>query len=148
MTDQLDVVEVGGNKYQVIKTGRAQAEQVLLISRWISKHGIKAIQSLQAENQKLEISNSFDFLDKVIEALSADALVDLFIAVVGCSKEDGELYFDIAILIDVLVQTYERQPTVRRLVERFFSTPDSEGGNSGESSTTSEPPTDGQTAKS
>lgn len=144
MSEAIDYVELNGKRYAVIKTGRAQAEQVLLVTRWISRHGVQAMQAIQTDSLS---ASGIEFLGKFVEALTPDALIDLFIALVGCPKEDAELYFDIAVLIDVAMQVYERQPAVRRLVERFFSTPNS-ASISDERSTTSEPLTGGPTTKS
>jgi hypothetical protein len=126
MEEQAGIVEVGGSKYAVVKTGRAQAEQVLQLTRWIANHGIRAVKSIQAEGKKFDASNSMEFISSLLEAMTVDALIDLFIVMIGCSREDAEVYFDIGVLIDVLVEVYEKQPAVRRLVERFFSTPASE----------------------
>lgn len=119
-------VVVGGNKYAIVKEGRAQAEQVLNVTRWISNHGVPALKRIQGENGNLDTTNGLEFIGKLLNVLTVDAVIDLFVAVVGCTKEEGELYFDVAVLIDTLVAVYERQPSVRRLIERFFSTPDSE----------------------
>jgi hypothetical protein len=147
MSDVQDFIEINGKPYSVVKTGRAQAEQVVQVTRWISRHGVKAIQSVQSDSLSLEGASGIEFLGKFVEALTPDALIDLFVVLVGCPKEDAEVYFDIAVLVDVALQVHERQPAVRRLVERFFSTPNS-ASDMVASSTTSEPPTDGPTSKS
>jgi hypothetical protein len=126
MGEATEFVEVGGKKYVVIKMGRAQAEQVLAISRWISAHGFKVMSVAGAQGQSIQADNAFEFLSKIIDLLTADALIDLFVALVGCPKEDAEIYFDIGILVDVILMVYEEQPAVRRLIDRFFSTPVSE----------------------
>ena len=138
MSEPLEMVTVGSEEYRVIKTGRAQAEQVLGITRWISRHGTRAMAALNADKKLAGADMSgIEFFGKFIEAMDADALIDLFGALIGCPKEDSEVYFDVAILIDVALETFERQPSVRRLIDRFFS-----GGNSkpvtDELSTTSE----------
>jgi len=42
-------VKVGDVEYPVIKTGRAQAKQVLRITKWISRHGTRAVRHLQSD---------------------------------------------------------------------------------------------------
>jgi hypothetical protein len=147
MSEQMEFVEVGESKYRVIKMGRAQAEQVLELTRWFSKHGMKAIREVQAENGNVNTDNGIEFLTTLLEHLTVDAVIDLFQAVTGCTKEEAEVYFDIATLVDVTIAIYEGQPAVKRLIERFFSQPSSTSS-SVESSTISEQPTDGQTTQS
>jgi hypothetical protein len=145
------MIEVGGKEYQVVKTGRAQAEQVLGLSRWIARHGIVVLKKIRNDKKEIVIDEGqgIDFLVQIVENLSADALIDLFEVLVGCSKEDAEVYFDVATLIDVAITVYDEQPSVRRLAERFFSAPNSpEAPVSDESSMASEHPMDGQTTPS
>lgn len=123
--DETTVV-IDGKSYQLIKTGRAQAEQVILVTKWISRHGIPALKELQKTGGLENTTNSIEFVGVLIEALSADALLDLFTVIIGCSAEVAETHFDAAVLIDGLVTVYDKQPVIRRLIERFFSTPASE----------------------
>jgi len=118
-------VLVGEKEYRVIKSGRAQAEQVVAVTRWISRHGTRALKVMQSDGEAMS-GSGIEFLGKFVEALDADALIGLFQALTGCSQEEAELYFDIATLVDVAFAVYEGQPSVRRLIDRFFSTPKSE----------------------
>lgn len=116
-------VEVGGKNYLIVKTGRAQAEQVILLTKWIAKHGMPALQKAQTEQRSATTEvNGVQFIIEIIENLDADALIDLFVAAIGCSKEDAEVYFDIAILIDAVILIYNEQPAIKKLLDRFFST--------------------------
>lgn len=119
MSEPINTVVVNEKEYQVIKTGRAQAEQVLGLTRWIYKHGAKAAKGMQGTN--VADTTGIAFIGELIMSLDADALIDLFQVLVGCPKEDAELYFDVATLVEVVIEVYERQPSVKRLVERFFS---------------------------
>lgn len=135
MSEAIEFVAVGEQKYPVIKVGRAQAEQVVRITRWLSRHGARAIKEMQTDpNVNVAGLGGVEVLGKFVETLDADALIDLFYALIGCSKEEAELYFDIATLIEVAVEVYERQTSVRRLIDRFFSSGSSK-------STTEEPST-------
>lgn len=126
MSDAIEFVEVGGKQYRVIKAGRAQAEQVLGLTRWISKHGSKAMKSVNSGDKEKTASGGIEFLTRFIDALDADALIDLFTVLVGCPPEDSEVYFDVAILVDVVIEVYNRNTSLRRLVDRFFSSGNSE----------------------
>lgn len=121
-----ETVKVGEKEYVVIKTGRAQAEQVLHVSKWIATHGMAAIEALSADGKDVQSETGIEFLWELINSLTPDALIDMFVAVTGCTKEEAELYFDVGTLVDAAVMIYEKQPSVRRLIERFFSTPASE----------------------
>lgn len=130
-------VEFGGKKFDLVKTGRAQARQVYWITRWLSKYGVAALRNISESGTQLNTEQGLEFLGKLMENLNEDALIDLFVAATGCEKEEAEVYFDIAILVDAVIKIWDNQPSIRKLIERFFSstksTPPVE-----ESSTTSE----------
>lgn len=142
MTEQTTYVEdfkivINGEAYPLITTGRKQAIQMQGITKWASKYGADILSDLQSQGEA-NVEVGLDFLLKMLGHLSADALIDLFQAISGCSKEEAELYFDAAVLIDAGIVVYENHPTVRRLLDRFFSTSDTEQAEQDESSTTSE----------
>ncbi len=139
----LEYIEVGGKQYPVVKTGRAQARQVIQLTKWLSKHGYRAARSIKSDKSVEEL-DGIEFIVRFLEELDDDALIDLFTALVGCEKEDSEVYFDIAVLIEIAVQTYKSQPAVQKMLDRFFSPPNSTENPQG-SSTTSELLMDGQT---
>lgn len=144
MSDEVvGVVLVGEKEYNVIKRGRAQADQVLKITRWLATYGVRAADKAN-KNGGLQSDNWASLLAGLIEGLDADALIDLFTALIGCTKKEAEEYFDIATLVDAGIAIYEGQPSVRKLIDRFFSSSKSEEP-SEELSTTSEQPTDGPT---
>lgn len=140
-----NMVEVCNKKYPIVKTGRAQAEQVVAFGKWFGKYGPEIVDGFQTEDN--EGISAMALIERILDVLSTDALIDLFGVVIGCPKKVSEECFDIAILIDVAIETYDKQPSIKRLIERFFSTPDSEQPTE-DSSTESEEPTDGQTTKS
>jgi len=141
-------VTVGEKQYAVIKTGRAQARQVLQLTRWIGKHGSKAFGAFRNDDEfKIDNATGLDFIQRFAEALDEDALIDLFQLLVGCSMEEAETYFDVATLIEVVIAVYNGQPAVGRLIDRFFS-PSNSNNSTDAPSTTSESPTDGPTTKS
>jgi hypothetical protein len=121
MEAEVKMVEVGGKQYPVVKTGRAQAEQVVQVTRWISRHGVKAVEGLQSESGEVSFDSYLSLFGMIIERLTADALIDLFVTLVGCTKAEAEEHFDVATLLDAAFIVYEEQPAVRRLLTRFFS---------------------------
>ncbi len=139
-------VDVGGKAYKVVKTGREQAEQVVLLTRWLSAYGPQLLSGIQQDEQ-LPQASGLDFITGILGKVTSDALVDLFQVLVGCSKKDADKYFDIGILVDVALDVYENQPGIQRLIDRFFSTDELEESTE-DSSMKSEEGTDTQTTLS
>lgn len=137
-------VVVAGEEFNVIKTGRDQASQVLAIAKWIKDHGADSLGSMANEEGEIKTEGGASFISNLVEGLTVDALIELYVIVLGCSKKFANEHFDIAVLIESLVLIYEEQPSFRRLFERFFSTSTLESDTE-ESSTKSEENTDGQT---
>lgn len=126
MSDVMEFVELGGKKFRVIKTGRAQAEQVVGLTRWLSNHGAKAFAQIQSDGSFGDNMSGMEIFIKFLGVLDTDAVMDLFVVLIGCSKEDAEIHFDIAIMVDVAIEVYQRQTSLRRLLDRFFSQSNSE----------------------
>lgn len=122
------LIKVGNSIYPVIKTGREQAKQVLRLTKWLRKYGMSAMDALQGRaghDGDMTTSQSFDMILEIIESLSEDALLDLFQVVTGCTNEEADRYFDVADLVDTVITLYNEQPSIQRLVQRFFSVPNS-----------------------
>jgi hypothetical protein len=134
---QDDVLIIEGREYQLVTRGRQQARQVAGLTKWASRYGAGVYDELQSQGTSGE-EGGIQFLLNIIGMLNDDALIDLFQALSGCTTEEAELYFDAATLIEAGIVVYEKHPTVRKLLDRFFSTSDSEQGEPDESSTTSE----------
>lgn len=138
----MTTIEVGGQDFELVKTGRNQAEQVVQIGQWLSLYGLAALQELADEEGNIKIENGVEMIGTILQQLSADALIDLFSLIIGCPKSFAEKHFDIAILIDALMLVYESQSSFQRVISRFFS-PTTSTNDSEESSTKLELPTDG-----
>jgi hypothetical protein len=142
-------IEIDGEVFELLKRGRAQAIQIQEIGRWLSKYGsdLMGIIGSMPENMEDNLSQNLVYLGELLSSLSADAMVDLFRVAIGCTSEFAEEKFDVAILIDAVITIYNEHPTIKRLVDRFFS------GNSStstgeDSSMISDVPTDGQMTNS
>jgi hypothetical protein len=123
------VIEVEGTRFQLIKKGRAQVRQVKDIGRWLAIHGpviFDALRSVEGGEEEAGPGAGLGQIGKVVEALSEDSLLDLYQVVLGCEKQFAEEYFDIMVMIDAATLVYKEHPTVARLVDRFFSTKDSD----------------------
>ena len=117
-----EMIVVGDSKYPLIKKGRAQAEQVEDILQWLGRHGGKLVEEFTNEEGEIEISeNIAEMLMDISRVLTADALIELYIVITGCTEEEAEDYFDIAQLIDISIEVFEKQKSFRKVVNRFFS---------------------------
>jgi len=132
--EEKSFVVVGGVEYPVVKTGRAQARQVAGLMSWLSKYGSNALGKIETDG----IGSGLEFILGFIGGLDEDALVDLFILAIGCTKEVAEVDFDVAILVEAVMAIYEQQPAIKKLLDRFFSSSSSTKGTGTESSTKSE----------
>ena len=137
-------VEVAGRTFELVKTGRGQAEQVVALGKWVNQYGLPALEGMMNEEGEVTFEGGLDLLQGIIGSLTADALIDLFVVILGCSKKFANENFDIAILIDAVFEVYDAQPSLGKVLSRFFSQTTSTE-NLEEPSTTSEEPTDGQT---
>ena len=140
-------IEVGGKQYKMVKTGRAHAEQVVLLTKWLGMYGPDLLKGLQTDDVEGEEGGGLVMITQILANITSDALIDLFHVLIGCSKKDSEKYFDIGILVEVTMDVYENQPGIRRLIDRFFSTEESEEPTE-DSSTKLEESTDTPTTKS
>lgn len=117
----MTTIEVGGQEFNLVKTGRNQAEQVVQIGKWLSRYGLAALQELADEEGNVVIEDGIAMIGTIIGQLSADALIDLFSLIIGCPNSYAEKHFDIAILIEALMTVYESQPSFQKVISRFFS---------------------------
>lgn len=141
MSEKIEVVIVGESEYPIVKKGRAQARQVAALGQWLSKYGNQMLDDFL----NTDAVNAPQMIIGIVGGLTEDSLLDLYMVVTGCSPEEADEYFDIAQLIDTAIAVYEQQPSVKKLVDRFFS--DANSTDMEELPTTSEQPTDGQTTK-
>jgi len=128
MSDEKSVstIVVGGKEFTLVKVGREQAEQVIQLGKWVNTHGVPAIAQVMNEEGEISFDNGLDLLGDIIEVLTADALIDLFVVILGCSKTFANKHFDIAVLIEAVMLVYENQPSLGRVLGRFFSQASSE----------------------
>jgi hypothetical protein len=136
------VVEIAGKQFELVKKGREQAEQVIQLGKWVNEYGVPALASMMNEEGEISFVSGFDLLGDILQNISVDALIDLYVVVIGCTKGFANKNFDIAVLIDTLAQVYDAQPSLGKVLSRFFSQGTSDEITE-EPSTTSEQPTDG-----
>lgn len=110
-------VLVGEKEYPIVKRGRAQARQVAALSQWLSQYGNRILDDFL----KTEAVNVPQAVIAIVGGLTEDSLIDLYVVVTGCTPEEADEYFDVADLIDTAIAIYEQQPSVKKLVDRFFS---------------------------
>ena len=113
------VFEIGGVEYNVVKRGLAQAQQVAEIGRWLAIYGAPAIRAIQ-DNPDFAEMGGMEVVTSMLGTLSGESLVELYSLVFGCPMEVANEYFDIAQMVDGIISLYENQPSIKRLVGRFF----------------------------
>ena len=123
----IEKVKVGNREYTVVKVGIDQAEQVIALSKWLAQYGVPIFNRLANDEtgQIPEMSN-VELIGAILDGLEAEALVSLHSVLIGCTVNMSKKYFDIGQLIDVALTIWERQPGIRKVFGRFFSTPGSE----------------------
>ncbi len=141
-------IQIAGSEFELIKKGRAQAEQLHRLGSWLAVYGADALTILDNKpDENAGASGALRFMGNLLGNIPVDAMLDLYELVIGCSREFAEENFDVCDLIDAGVAVYQEQSAIRRLVDRFFSTVNLPTEPE-ESSTTSELPMDGETTTS
>ncbi len=142
MSESSVKLEVAGKTFELVKVGREQAEQVIQLGKWINEYGVPALSGMMNEEGEISFTSGFDLLSDIIDKLTADALIDLFVLVFGCPKNFANKNFDIGVLVEGLTLVYDAQPSIGKVISRFFSAVTSEEDTE-EPSMISELPTDG-----
>lgn len=117
----MSIITVAEKEFNLLRTGRDQAEQVIHIGKWLSQYGLPALQTLADDEGTIQVNSGFELLGAIVDNLSVDALIDLFTLIIGCSTKFANENFDIAILIDAATIMYESQPSFQKVISRFFS---------------------------
>ena len=112
------VFVIGGQEYNVVKRGVAQAQQVSHMGGWLAKYGTQAYRAAQGTNTT---AGGLEVIGVVLECFDADALLELFSLLFGCGMDVAREEFDISVLIDGAFAIYENSPAIKRLLNRFFS---------------------------
>lgn len=133
----------GEKLFPLIKRGRAQAEQIHQLGKWLYEHGgglIDAISTRGLEDN--DLSGGLRIVSSALSKVTPDAMLGLYMILLGCELEFAEENFDLADLIDAVLTTYKEHPTIKKIVDRFFSGNSSDAGET-DDSTISSTPTDG-----
>lgn len=112
------VFEIGGEKFDVVKKGTAQARQIASAANWLSRYGTQAFREASKAGENM---GGIETMITVLGALDENALLELFQITFGCSREIAAEEFDAALAIDGLISLYTNSPTVKKLADRFFS---------------------------
>jgi len=129
---QSTVFEIGGEKFDVVKKGFDQAQQVIEVARWLNKYGAQAAKVIQGQAESPEgneeaSQSGYAVIGRVIETIPPEALVELFALIFGCPVSFAMENFDISLLVDGMITVYDNQPAIKRITERFFSSNTSSG---------------------
>ena len=116
------VFVIGGQEYNVVKKGVAQATQVSHLGGWLAKYGTQAYRAVQNTETT---AGGLEVVGVIVGNFDTDALLELFSLLFGCGMDVAREEFDIAILIDGVFAIYENSPAIKRVLNRFFSSKDS-----------------------
>ena len=119
-----ETVMVGDVEYNLFKTGAAQAKQVSDLLNWLGDYGEKLASVLVSDSEEGEepasaLGSTWDMISAIGKVSSPEALVDLFLVVIGCNEEEAEKYFSLNTLIDG-VQVLLSQKEYAKVLNRFF----------------------------
>jgi hypothetical protein len=112
------VFEIGGQSYNVVKKGVAQATQVSHLGVWLGKYGTQAYRAVQ---NSPDSAGGIAIIGIILSQLDTDALIELYSLLFGCGIDVANEEFDIAVLIDGALALYENSPTIKKVMNRFFS---------------------------
>lgn len=112
-------VEVGGKEYILFKEGIEQAQQVSDLLNWLGKYGDKLADAFVVKEGEVGADNLWGMLSAIGKAASTEALLDLFVVVIGCTRKDAEKYFSITSLIDGIEVLFS-QEEYNKVLNRFF----------------------------
>lgn len=118
------VITIAGKEYELVKRGRAQAEQAIKFSHWLTKYALPLFEQFVTPEGDAPDLDYVELFSLILDGLSVDALIDLFILLTGCNKKEADEHFEIGILFDAAGVVWDNQPGLRRVVQRFFSTQD------------------------
>ena len=106
---EMNMIVVGESEYPLVKKGRAQAKQVEDLLQWLGRYGGKLFDEMTNEEGEVELSATIpELIVDLSKIVSADALIELYIVVTGCTEEEADDNFDIAQLIDIAVEIFEK----------------------------------------
>ena len=119
---EMNMIVVGESEYPLVKKGRAQAKQVEDLLKWLGNYGGQLFDEMTNEEGEVELGTTIpELIVDLSKIVSAEALIELYIVVTGCTEEEADENFDIAQLIDVVVEIFEKQESFKKVVNRFFS---------------------------
>lgn len=116
----MSVFVIGEKEYDTIKFGADQAVQVSRLGKWLSTYGLPVFREVN-KIANVEQAGGAEVMLAFFGNLPPQALLELFEIVFGCSKEEADKYFDIAVLVEGVIDLVNNQPSIQRLVQRFFS---------------------------
>lgn len=85
--DDTNVFTIGGRRVQIVKKGRAQAEQIYAVNRWLHDNLSETLKASSGDNQSVQLGLSA--MLALAGNLSVDAQMQLARAILGKTDEDG-----------------------------------------------------------
>lgn len=116
-------IEVGGVEYELHKTGADQAKQISDLLNWLGSYGEQLAGAVISEQDSEEalsaLGSTMGLIASIGKVSSQQALLDLFVVVIGCTKKVANEYFSVMKLVDG-VEVLLSQEEYAKVLNRFF----------------------------
>lgn len=136
MSEKENMIEIGGETFNLYKTGVEQARQVTRLLKWLGKYATPLINEFSDDAGNIKFDSVFEVLIKIADVVDDETLISAYEIVIGCNREFANENFDINVLADS-IEVLMKNETYRKVIERFFGT-QSSNTNSEQSSIESE----------
>ena len=117
------VIKIEGQQFNLVKKGYSQAVQLTQIGAWLSKYGLNIATKVTEFQKENENANGTLLLLKVLDAMTPEALIDLFTVSIGCDHDFAMENYDTGTLVDAAIVIYNNQPAIQKAINRFFLQP-------------------------
>lgn len=118
-----ETVEVGGKVYNLRKAGAEQAKQVSDLLNWLGNYGKNLATVFATDGNEDATENlgqsTWELLAAIGQVATQEALIDLFVVTVGCSKSVANKHFSIGTLVDG-IEVLLSQEEYAKVINRFF----------------------------
>jgi hypothetical protein len=128
MTDDPSVFEIGKRRVRIKKIGRAQAEQIVDLNRWLKEHIAPLAEAIKSASGEMTNAVGLEVLTSMMGQLTVEAQIDLAKVVLGNKDEKGadlgdeffNEFYDIDWVLSGL-ETAGRSASAQRLITAFFT---------------------------
>ncbi len=126
-TDNKNVFEIGGVKIEIAKKGRAQAEQIAELNKWLKEHIAPLSEALRGKDAA-DTNTGWEVFLALAGEMTVDAQLSLAKTLLGTKDTEGnplpvdfiDKYYDIDWVVDAL-SIAGKGAAAQRLLTSFFT---------------------------